>query len=279
MMARVFPRRTTATPTDDLAFVGPIPRPLFPPEVDEVHVSVTFTWDMAKAERLAKNWETLGVPVRIGGPATGEPGDIFVPGRYLKPGYVITSRGCDRKCWFCEVPRREGGKVCELPIEPGNNVLDDNLLACSEDHIRRVFAMLWQQDFGRPRFTGGLEAARLRQWHAEEIVDLHPRVLYLAYDTPDDWEPLVEASHLLFAAGLPGPKHVLRAYVLVGHPRDTFEAAEQRLEAVVGLGVMPMAMLYRPPKGGEPSKEWRRFQRSWAAPAAVGAKMRAQGMT
>ena len=43
---RVFPRRTTATPTDECAFIGN--PPMFWPEADEVHVSVAFTW--ARAE-------------------------------------------------------------------------------------------------------------------------------------------------------------------------------------------------------------------------------------
>ena len=37
---RVFPRRTAATPVDDLAYVG---LPFFWSEADEVHISVTFT--------------------------------------------------------------------------------------------------------------------------------------------------------------------------------------------------------------------------------------------
>jgi hypothetical protein len=42
-IARVFPRRTNATPTDSYAFVG---EPIFstlPDDIAEVHVSVTFT--------------------------------------------------------------------------------------------------------------------------------------------------------------------------------------------------------------------------------------------
>jgi hypothetical protein len=82
-LARVFPRRTRATPTDNLSFFsGP---GLFPPEVDEVHVSVTFTWDIPKAEWLAKQWRGIA-PVKIGGPAFGVPSGQFIPGRYVKPG-------------------------------------------------------------------------------------------------------------------------------------------------------------------------------------------------
>ena len=108
-----------------------------------MHVSVTFTWDMPEAERLAASWERVA-PVKIGGPATGMRGEDFVPGRYLKPGYVITSRGCANHCWFCSVPAREG-LLRELPITPGWNILDDNLLACSESHIKKVLGMLEKQ--------------------------------------------------------------------------------------------------------------------------------------
>ncbi len=159
-IARVFPRRTRATPTDNLAFYD-VPG-LFPPEVDEVHVSVAFSWDLNKALRLANAWERVA-PAGIGGPAIRERSGDFHPGMYLKPGYVITSRGCPNHCWFCSVPQREG-PVRELPIAEGYNVLDDNLLACSESHVRSVFAMLGRQA-ERAQFTGGLEAERLKDWH------------------------------------------------------------------------------------------------------------------
>ena len=121
-IARVFPRRTNASPKDALAFFD-VPG-MFPVEVDEVHISVAFTWDIPRAERLAKTWEKMA-PVKLGGPALGAAGEDFTPGMYLKPGYVITSRGCPNRCWFCSVPKREGS-LRELPITEGNNVLDDN---------------------------------------------------------------------------------------------------------------------------------------------------------
>ena len=52
---RVFPRKTKATPDDDLVFVN-TPPPLFLPEIDEIHVSVTFTWGIQRAEELAYEW-------------------------------------------------------------------------------------------------------------------------------------------------------------------------------------------------------------------------------
>ena len=89
---RVFPRRTKQTPTDDMAFVGD--PGLFMPDADEVHVSVTFTWDKSEAERLAESWGKHYGTVKVGGPAYGDRGDTFTPGMYVKEGVTFTSRGC-----------------------------------------------------------------------------------------------------------------------------------------------------------------------------------------
>ena len=153
MIARVFPRKTKATPVDDYAFVGE-PGLFIPDDISEIHVSVTFTWDIPLAERLARIWERYA-PVKVGGPAYGDKGETFIPGMYLKKGYVITSRGCNNNCWFCLVPKREG-KLRQLPITEGNNLLDNNILGCTEEHIRSVFKMLKAQT--KVKLTGGLEA-------------------------------------------------------------------------------------------------------------------------
>ena len=54
---RVFPTKTNATPTDELVRIRETPS--FFDEADEVHVSVTFTWDIPIAEWLAKQWEPV----------------------------------------------------------------------------------------------------------------------------------------------------------------------------------------------------------------------------
>jgi hypothetical protein len=194
-------------------------------------------------------------------------GGDFVPGMYVKPGYVITSRGCPNHCWFCSVWRREGG-IRELPITEGNNVLDDNLLACSEGHIRAVFAMLHHQKIGRPEFTGGLESVRLRDWHVDLLAQLKPKQIFFAYDTPDDWEPLVVAARKMRDAGFTPQSKRLRAYCLIGYPGDTITAAERRLRATLALGVLPMAMLWHD-ESGKTDLDWRRFQRPWARAAMM----------
>jgi len=260
---RVFPRRTKATPTDRLAYIG---SPDMYAEADEVHISVTFTWDIPEAERLEKEWRHIA-PVYIGGVATGQKSGNFTPGMYLKNGYVITSRGCNNRCWFCSVWKREGN-VEELPITEGWNVLDDNLLACSDNHIKNVFSMLHKQKKKhRIEFTGGLEARLLKQWHVDELLKLKPVSIFFAYDTDDDREPLYEAGKLLKQSGFK-ICHPLRAYVLCGYPKDTFEKAEERFIDCIKAGFTPMAMLYRDDKGKR-DPQWVSFVWKWARPACI----------
>jgi hypothetical protein len=179
---RVFPRRTKATPDDALAYFGP---PNQQAEADEIHVSVTFTYDKAWAEHLAEKWRHVA-PVKIGGVAYGDRGDEFVPGRYIKPGYIFTSRGCPRRCWFCSVWKRDSVPRL-LPIIDGWNILDDNLLACPRDHVEAVFAMLRRQK--RPvEFTGGLEALSLQDYQVDLLASLKPRpTMFFAYDPGDEF--------------------------------------------------------------------------------------------
>lgn len=269
-IARVFPRKTSATPDDKDAFIG-MPT-LFTQQYDEVHISVTWTYDLPEAERLAKDWERFGT-VKIGGPATGMRGEGFIPGMYLKHGYVITSRGCPNKCWFCSVWKRDG-TTRELPIKDGWNILDDNILACSESHIRAVFAMLKKQK-RRPEFTGGLEAKLLKQWHVELLGDANPSQLFFAYDTPDDLEPLIEAGKLLRQAEIPMYKR--RAYLLMGYPKDTIDLAQRRIEQTVSAGFYPCAMLWRN-KQGETSADWRKFQKGWARMASIKSQIKSLGL-
>jgi hypothetical protein len=261
-LARIFPRRTRATPTDCDAFTGPPP---FWAKYDEVHVSVTFGWDRPKAEWLALQWSNVAT-VKFGGPAYGTRGEEFVPGRYIRQGYTITSRGCPNHCWFCSVWKRDGD-IRELAIHDGWNVLDDNLLACSDAHVKAVFDMLKRQHESI-EFTGGLEAARLQDWHIDSLAALKPKQMFFSYDTPDDLDPLVFAADRLHKAGFTAVSKRLRCYVLIGYQGDTLSNAEDRLRTVLGLGMWPMAMLYRD-EAGKRDITWQRFQKVWARPASI----------
>lgn len=271
-LIRVFPRKTKATPDDSLARFG---APNLFDTANEVHVSVTFTADKSIAERLAEQWSRIA-PTKIGGVAYGDDSLEFIPGRYIKPGYTITSRGCPRKCWFCGVWKK-WPTVNPLPIVDGWNVLDDNLLAAPEPHVRAVFEMLRRQT-RRVEFTGGLEALSLQDYQVDLLASLKPRpAMFFAYDPGDEFETLAVAGKKMLAAGFTRESHRLRCYVLIGFPKDTFDAADKRLRDIYSVGFMPMAMLWQPETPSaekyRPAPDWKAFQRIWVRPAIIHSRM------
>jgi len=272
---RVFPRKTSMTPTDELAFVGDPPLgkqlALFEklslprPEADEVHVSVTFTWDKEEGKRLADAWGEYYPVVKLGGPAiTGSNGD-FTPGRYVKPGVTFTSRGCPNHCPWCLVPLHEG-PLRLLDIAPGHIIQDNNFLATPQAHRLAVYEMLREQ----PRaavFSGGLESSLVTDEIAGELQSIRIHSVFLAADTDAALGPLQAAIDRLSFLRLRSNK--MRCYVMIGRG-ETIEQAEQRLEAVWEIGCLPFSQLYQPPEHYiKYPREWRDLNRKWSRPAAI----------
>ena len=255
MIARVFPSKTNFTPTDKHAYFD-VPG-LFTPSYDEVHISTVFTWDIEKAKYLAHQWERHG-RVIVGGPAFDDHGAEFEPGKYLKPGYVITSRGCNNNCWYCFIPKREG-KIRELKIHDGNNLLDNNLLACSDKHISEVFKMLSDK---KQIVFEGIYANLVTPDIGLEIKKLKTKTIWMAYDRPGDFVCIQSAYK-----NLGSPKNKIYVYVLAGFQNDTLEAAENRCIKIARLGCYPFMMLYQPEQKIKHSKNWRQLQRKWTRPA------------
>ena len=269
---RVFARKTNLTPEDELAFYDMPPLPLFIPEHDEIHVVVTFTWDIERGKFLRDCWANVtDKPVKIGGAAFDDPctGD-FVAGLYLKHGVTVTSRGCVNACPFCLVPKREG-KLREIEnFVAGNIIQDNNFLACSKEHRRRVYDMLKTQR--QVSFRGGLESEFLTDWDVEEMRNLKLFDLWLACDSKARIKPFLKACEKLVKAGFSQNK--IRCYVLIG---DDMSENEERLQTVFRAGALPFAQLYQPREWKEYPREWRQYQRQWTRPAAMKAHMKKVG--
>ena len=258
-VARVFIKRTNQTPDDADAYIG---EPgLFTPQYDRAYISCTFTWDIPEAKRLQRAWTSIAKSVYIGGPAFGDPGADFKPGMFLKKGVTITSRGCSNKCSFCFVPSREG-KIREIEIQPGNIVQDNNLLACSKNHVRKVFEMLKHQR--AVEFSGGLEASRITDQVASDLADIRIHQMWMAFDkTEKTLEKAVKRLSRYFK------RNKIRCYVLIGYEGDTIDKARARLMRAWEIGTLPFAMLYRDEKNNQAHGEWRYLQRQWCRPAII----------
>jgi len=263
-MIRVFPRRTSLTPSDPYAFIGD--PPLWRPEADEVHVSVAFTWDIEEGQRLRGAWANHYEIVKIGGPAFGGNGD-FIPGRYVKPGVTFTTRGCPNHCPWCLVPEREG-ELKLLDIKPGWIIQDNNLLAAPRKHKEEVLAMLKAQNRA-VSFSGGLDARLLDSWFADELRSLKIGQVFLAADTVGRLQSVEKAIDRLSFLN----KWQIRVYTMIGYGRETMADTEARMEAVWQMGGTPFAQLYQPPDQYlNYSREWKALMRTWSRPAAMVAK-------
>ena len=108
---------------------------------------------------------------------------------------------------------------------------------------------------------------------AGRLRELNPVTMFFAYDTPDDYEPLVEAGKQLRAAGFKQENHIARCYVLCGFRGDTVEAADTRMRQTWSAGFFPMAMLYRD-NSGKFDLDWKRFQRTWANQHITASKLK-----
>ena len=261
---RVFARKTSMTPKDDFAFYGE--PPLFHLPDLPVHVSVTFTWDIERGERLAKAWSLKTSDVHLGGPAFGEKPGQFTPGRFLKPGITITSRGCPKHCPWCLVARE--GRLRQLIIKPGHIIQDNNILACSRRHFEKVCEMLSQQKKAA-QFKGGLDVDYLTAWHVDQLKKIRVSELWVAADSNAAVSKLDKAADLLGDYSIAKK----RCYVLIGFDGDTPSLAKSRCRAVYSRGFLPFAQYYRPSGGWITiPNEWRFAVRKWARPAAYRAK-------
>lgn len=262
-LIRVFPRRTSLTPTDPLAFVGN--PPLDRPDADEVHVSVAFTWDLPEAHRLVREWGQHYPKVLIGGPALGTPLGPFTPGRYLMDGVTFTTRGCNKRCPWCLVPKREG-RLAEIQDFPDGYIIqDNNLLEAGRDHLERVIAMLDRQKRAAV-FSGGIEAALVDEWFADQLRRIRVSSVFLAADTVGALKPLAQAVALLSFLG----RKKIRSYTLIGFGGEAIDHAEARLERIWEIGSMPFAQLYQPAdRFIHYPREWKLLAKKWSRPAAM----------
>lgn len=265
MIIRVFPRQTSHTPDDQAAFFGNPPYINRPAKEAEINISVTFTWDVEKAKKLKESWSRYYKKVKLGGPAIAGEGGEFTPGLYLKHGITITTRGCPNSCPWCTVK----APFKEIAVRPGHIIQDNNILAASKGHFRKVMGMLHNQTKA-VILRGGLEAQRLTDWHVQELGCLRRiNELWFACDADSRTKILEKAQQKIKKLNL--NRRQLRCYVMIGR-QETIEQAEARLETVWDLGFLPFSQLYQPIDNSpriEYPREWRKLNRSWSRPAAM----------
>ncbi len=252
---RVFPRRNEYTPDDELAFVGLPPKKL-PTRNADVSISVTMTWDIELGITLAYEWGKHYDNVHIGGPAFMRPSGPFVPGRFIKEQYYLSSRGCIRECPWCYIWPREG-KIKELqPSFPQSYCLEDcNLLACSPEHIDRVFSGITESAKAHntlPQMSA-FDARLFNEHHLRLCEDAQLECVTFACDYSGAEKYLRQIHPMLVNK----PKEWRLCCVLVGY-REFYEEALERIQKVIDCGFEPAVMLYQ-----DKSEKFRHYTAEW----------------
>jgi len=204
---------------------------------NNLYISVPFTWLVDEANILASQWKGK---VFLGGPGLMMPStcDGFEPILFHNPCATFTTRGCPNACPFCAVPILEGDLREIKDFRPAPVVCDNNLLASSKAHIRRVVDSLKQFPF--VDFNQGLDCDLFTSEIADMLGELNCRVRFAF----DDWDrqTAVQAAIKLCRERTTND---IRIYCLVGF-NDNPTDAKARLELVRSWGIRPTPMRFQP---------------------------------
>jgi hypothetical protein len=242
---------------------------------DKVYISVLFTWNKPKVEKLMQiypdaevggtGWDihkTLPAEVEAckpdydlytvsdilprikGGIATKE-SKIKKAETIVNAGIGFTSRGCVRNCGFCFVPPKEGKfhQVAEIKdlLNPKSNILIlmDNNLTADSDCIEKLHEI---RDRGLTvDITQGIDVRLLTPQIAKALSEVeHLRSVHYAWD-------LMSFEHQVFDGIRILSKHV-KLYkhlcmILTGYD-TSFEEDMYRFKKLIEIGIRPYVMPY-----------------------------------
>lgn len=210
-----------------------------------LYFSVPFTWLLPEARIIAKQFKGK---VIAGGPAISLMGcdwaetPISVPYDILSfhnPLATFTTRGCTNTCKYCAVPKIEGEFRELKEWKPNPIVCDNNILASSKKHFKKVIDIL--KVFPYVDFNQGLDARLLTDWHVDQLSRLRKVKIRFAFDSINYEGIVKDAVDSIKKKGLKD----IGVYVLIGF-NDTPEEARYKLEQVSSWDVLPNPSRYQP---------------------------------
>jgi len=233
---------------------------------DRVYVSCVFTWNAARARRIAASFDDRGIEVELGGTGvdlvTRLPFDIEA----VSPDYDLYGvdyavgfcvRGCNRRCQFCIVPIKEGRINPDeyrhpstwVPSDRKKAMLLDNDIALYDDRLHDEI-LGWFRDSGvKVSITQGYDIRCIDERRAGFLYDLKPSSisfdrtrLYVAWDYVGIEGWVRRGLPMLLAAGFK-PRQIM-VYCIVGFD-TTRDGDFYRFKVLTdGYGVSPFVMRY-----------------------------------
>ena len=221
------------------------------------YISIPFTWHLPQVKAHLMQQSFLWDSAVVGGPAVSLLPTFFEdcphvttkkqsPGvlQRINPYATRTTIGCPNNCKFCGV-KRINGNFIELEDWPNLPIIiDDNLLAASEQHFDRVIDRLiqWNQ-WKWTDFNQGLDSRLLTDYHAKRLAQIQKSMIRLALDNMTYAETWETAFERLRRAGI--AKTNIRSYALIAFNTDPGEAW-CRCEWIESHGIKVLPMWHHP---------------------------------
>ena len=224
---------------------------------DEVWASCIFHKNAHKVDGLKFFYPNAKIDIGGGGislqKSLPSEVDLMMPDYALYPdcNYDLgfTSRGCNRKCYFCIVPRKEGKfHIHQHPSEfhdPSHRdiMLMDNNILFDKTWFFEVTDWILSNDL-RVDFNQGLDLRLMDNDIAKRIAELRPmKMWHFAFDSLDYRDSVESGLKMLADAGL-NIRSKVNVYVYL-HGDEQYEDALQRCKILRGLGTLPYVMVNR----------------------------------
>jgi hypothetical protein len=218
---------------------------LFTPKLSKAYVSAIFSWEAPKAATIVEELDWRGTAVEWGGPGLSMETRRDIEDYPLEDfDCSYTSTGCIRDCPWCIVPRMWNGvrELDEWGYAP--KMLDPNVLATSDEHKVKVIKKLAGR---RVEWNGGIDTRLVDRKNAQFLADTSTLMIFLAWDSGDDEQPLVTALENLKAVGI-NPRNQVKVYILTGYECG-WVSGWYRAERTKQMEATPFVMLYQPLQG------------------------------
>lgn len=193
---------------------------------ETAYLSISFTWKLPEARSRAIWHRALGRNVIVGGPAVYEHpaffGDLAVVGprwpdavRHHNPAATFATRGCDERCYFCNVWRIDGNFTYypDFPVRP---VLCDNNLSAIDPKYQDFIIERYQAE-GVPLLdaNSGFEPKSFDGAVLERWSKINRGPWRFGYDEAKERETVRRVMVMLRAAGVSARK--VRPFVIIGN--------------------------------------------------------------
>ena len=239
----------------------------------EIWASVVFAKNRHKVDGLRMFFPNAKIDVGGGGydlhKTLPEEVELMMPDYSIYPGWHadigFTTRGCNRACHFCVVPRKEGRfRVVQHPSEfhdPSHRdivLLDNNILFDREWFFEVTDWILARKM--RVDFNQGLDVRLLDRDIAERIARLTPmNYWHFAFDSLDYQDAVLKGIKLLKDAGV-NLRSKANFYVYL-HGDEDYESALERCNILRGEKVLPYIMVNREARRTQRMTDLKRWTR------------------